>query len=118
MPIVYHKNLFLATLPHRLKPVGLRPPYFNSDLGDTNTLVALKADKTVVQNINPSDLILQTRSSGYPKPTIFADTAGALFLRCYLNATDYYEISLNSAGAYVNKCIGGKIVFTNKFVTF
>lgn len=36
MPIVYHKNLFLATLTHRLKPVGLRPPYFNSDLALRN----------------------------------------------------------------------------------
>ena len=73
---------------------------------------------TDLSSINPSNLILQTRASGYPKPTFFADSSGALFMRCYLNATDYYELSLNSVGAYVNKCIGGKIVFTNKFVTF
>lgn len=73
---------------------------------------------TDLSTVNPSSLILQSRSAGYPKPTFFADSAGALFMRCYLNATDYYELSLNSVGAYVNKCIGGKIVFTNKFVTF
>ena len=73
---------------------------------------------TDLSTVNPSSLILQSRSTGYPKPTFFADSAGALFMRCYLNATDYYELSLNSVGAYVNKCIGGKIVFTNKFVTF
>lgn len=73
---------------------------------------------TDLSTVNPSNLILQTRSTGYPNPTFFADNAGALFMRCYLNATDYYELSLNSVGAYVNKCIGGKIVFTNKFVTF
>lgn len=73
---------------------------------------------TDLSTVNPSSLILQSRSAGYPKPTFFADSAGALFMRCYLNTTDYYELSLNSVGAYVNKCIGGKIVFTNKFVTF
>lgn len=92
--------------------------YWRNYLSGTWTEWVSGTVTTDLSSINPSNLILQSRASGYPKPTFFADSAGALFMRCYLNATDYYELSLNSVGAYVNKCIGGKIVFTNKFVTF
>lgn len=71
-----------------------------------------------LEAINPTDKILQTSNTKYPRVTVFTDSQGGLFVRCYTSGNNYVELAVTSVGAYANKCVNGTVSSTTKFATF
>lgn len=68
--------------------------------------------------INPTDKILQTSATTYPRASVFTDDQGGLFIRCYTDPHNYIELAVTKAGAYANKCVNDTVTSTVKFATF
>ena len=68
--------------------------------------------------INPTDKILQTSATTYPRASVFTDDQGGLFIRCYTDIHNYVELSVTKAGAYANKCVNDTVTSTTKLATF